>query len=96
MYRDRRQLDIYLDYLRREGEMFRSYLEGSELASVYFGGGTSNLYKADQYAALMDLVRGASTYRSNARRHSTNIQPRETHRHEGLWHQPRQHGRTTA
>ena len=58
VYRDRHQLDIYLNYLRREGEMFRPHLEGAELASVYFGGGTSNLYKADQYAALMDLVRG--------------------------------------
>ena len=58
VYRDRHQLDVYLDYLKREGEMFRPHLEGAELASVYFGGGTSNLYKADQYATLMDLVRG--------------------------------------
>ena len=58
VYRDRQQLDTYLGYLRREGEMFRPYLEGAELASIYFGGGTSNLYKADQYAALMDIVRG--------------------------------------
>ena len=58
VYRDRQQLDTYLGYLRREGEMFRPYLEGAELASIYFGGGTSNLYRADQYAALMDIVRG--------------------------------------
>ena len=58
VYRDRRQLETYLGYLQREGEMFRPYLEGAELASIYFGGGTSNLYKADQYAALMDIVRG--------------------------------------
>ncbi|MYD86593.1 MAG: radical SAM protein, partial [Acidobacteria bacterium] len=58
VYRDRQQLDTYLDYLAREGEMFRPHLEGAELASIYFGGGTSNLYKADQYAALMNIVRG--------------------------------------
>ncbi len=58
VYRDRRQLDRYLDYLRREGDLFRPYLGGSELASIYFGGGTSNLYRADQYAVLMDVVRG--------------------------------------
>ena len=58
VYRDRQQLDTYLDYLTREGELFRPHLEGAELASIYFGGGTSNLYKADQYAELMNIVRG--------------------------------------
>ena len=58
VYRDRHQLDRYLDYLRREGDLFRPHLGGLELASVYFGGGTSNLYRADQYAALMEVVRG--------------------------------------
>ena len=57
VYRDRHQLDTYLNYLKREGEMFRPHLGGTELASVYFGGGTSNLYKADQYPQLMDMVR---------------------------------------
>ena len=58
VYKDRHQLDVYLDYLKREGDMFRPYLGSVELASIYFGGGTSNLYKADQYAQLMDIVRG--------------------------------------
>jgi oxygen-independent coproporphyrinogen-3 oxidase len=57
IYRSRQQLDEYLTYLRREGAMFRPYFEGDALASIYFGGGTSNLYKADQYAVLMDIVR---------------------------------------
>ena len=57
VYRNRQQLDVYLDYLRREGELFRPHLAGAELASIYFGGGTSNLYKADQYVVLMDIVR---------------------------------------
>ena len=58
IYKNRRQLETYLGYLRREGEMCRPYLEGTELASIYFGGGTSNLYRAEQYATLMDIVRG--------------------------------------
>ena len=58
IYKGHRQLDVYLDYLKREGDMFRPHLAGAELASIYFGGGTSNLYKPDQYAALMDVVRG--------------------------------------
>lgn len=57
VYRNRQQLDVYLDYLRQEGELFRPHLAGTDLASIYFGGGTSNLYKADQYAVLMDIVR---------------------------------------
>ena len=57
VYQNRQQLDTYLDYLRREGNLFRPYLGGAELASIYFGGGTSNLYRADQYAPLMGIVR---------------------------------------
>lgn len=58
VYRNRRQLDTYLEYLRREGDLYRPHLAGAELASIYFGGGTSNLYRADQYAVLLDVVRG--------------------------------------
>ena len=58
VYRESRQLDTYLEYLKREGDMFRPHLGDVELASVYLGGGTSNLYKAEQYAMLMDVVRG--------------------------------------
>ena len=58
VYRESRQLDTYLEYLKREGEMFRPYLGNVELASVYLGGGTSNLYKPEQYAVLMDIIRG--------------------------------------
>ena len=58
VYKDHRQLEVYLDYLRREGDLFRPYLGNTELASIYFGGGTSNLYKPDQYAELMQIVRG--------------------------------------
>ena len=58
IYTNHHQLDEYLGYLKREGDLFRDHFEGAELASIYFGGGTSNLYKADQYSRLMDIVRG--------------------------------------
>ena len=58
VYQGRPQLDRYLGYLEREGEMYRPFLAGTPLTSVYFGGGTSNLYRADQYAKLLRLVRG--------------------------------------
>ena len=56
IYTGRRQLDEYLGYLEREGDMFRDHFVGAKLASIYFGGGTSNLYKADQYPRLMEIV----------------------------------------
>ena len=57
IYTGRRQLDDYLGFLEREGDMFRDHFAGARLASIYFGGGTSNLYKADQYPRLMEIVR---------------------------------------
>ena len=57
VYQNRQQLDTYLRYLAREGEMYRPYFAGQPVSSIYFGGGTSNLYKADQYAVLLRLVR---------------------------------------
>ena len=58
IYTGRRQLDEYLGYLEQEGDMFRDHFAGTTLASIYFGGGTSNLYKTDQYPRLMEIVRG--------------------------------------
>jgi oxygen-independent coproporphyrinogen-3 oxidase len=56
VYQGRHQLDTYLGYLEREADMYRPFLEGTPLTSVYFGGGTSNLYRADQYTTLLRLV----------------------------------------
>jgi oxygen-independent coproporphyrinogen-3 oxidase len=61
IYEGRPQLDRYLGYLEREGELYRPFLGGSPLTSVYFGGGTSNLYRADQYARLLHAVRNLFT-----------------------------------
>lgn len=58
VYQGREQLDRYLGYLAREGQMFRPFLADSPLGSIYFGGGTSNLYKADQYGRLLEIVAG--------------------------------------
>jgi oxygen-independent coproporphyrinogen III oxidase len=46
----------YFGYLEREAAMYKEALEGATLGGVYFGGGTSNLYKAPMYRKLMDLV----------------------------------------
>lgn len=61
IYEGRPQLDRYLGYLEREGQLYKPFLEGSPLTSVYFGGGTSNLYRADQYARLLHAVRSLFT-----------------------------------
>jgi oxygen-independent coproporphyrinogen-3 oxidase len=57
VYQNRQQLDTYLTYLQREAAMYRPWLEGREVANVYFGGGTSNLYRAEQYHRLVGVVR---------------------------------------
>ncbi len=57
VYKGRNQLRAYLRYLELEGEMYRPFLRGAPLTSVYFGGGTANLYRADEYARLLQLVR---------------------------------------
>ncbi len=50
-------LEVYFGYLKREVAMYKEALEGLPLGAVYFGGGTSNLYKAEKFSDLMDLVR---------------------------------------
>lgn len=58
VYQGRSELDRYLGYLEREGEMYRPFVAAMPITSVYFGGGTSNLYRPDQYERLLQLVRG--------------------------------------
>ena len=38
-------LENYFGYLKREAAMYKDALQGQNLEAVYFGGGTSNLYK---------------------------------------------------
>jgi oxygen-independent coproporphyrinogen-3 oxidase len=50
-------LEVYFSYLKREVARYKDALNGLPLGAVYFGGGTSNLYKEPKYHELMDLVR---------------------------------------
>ena len=100
IYTGRRQLDEYLEYLELEGDMFRDHFAGAELASVYFGGGTSNLYKAEQYPRLMKSrargVRHPATDRGHPRGHSPDLQPRQAAGDETERHNADQHGGPAA
>jgi oxygen-independent coproporphyrinogen-3 oxidase len=49
--------DYFFNYLKKEAGMYQDALQGATLGAVYFGGGTSNLYKASMYPHLMGLVR---------------------------------------
>lgn len=57
MFEGSRQIDTYLDYLAREGELFRERFAGVTSESVYIGGGTPNLMRPQQYTRMMDIVR---------------------------------------
>ncbi len=52
------QLEAYLAVLRREFRLLERYYGDDRLASIYFGGGTPNLYRPEQYATLMSYVEG--------------------------------------
>ena len=58
VFQGQHQLDTYLNYLEREGRRYQEFFDGDELASIYFGGGTSNLYKPDDYHRLFEVVKG--------------------------------------
>jgi oxygen-independent coproporphyrinogen III oxidase len=57
VYQGQPQLDRYLKYLESEGRRYQHFLEGEQPAGIYFGGGTSNLYRPDDYHRLMRIVR---------------------------------------
>ena len=50
-------LEIYFGYLKREAARYKEALQDIPLGAVFFGGGTSNLYKEPKYFELMELVR---------------------------------------
>jgi oxygen-independent coproporphyrinogen III oxidase len=52
------QLDTYLDYLEKEGDLFRDFFAGTTPETVYIGGGTPNLLRPNQYTRLMEIIRG--------------------------------------
>ena len=49
--------DYFHNYLKKEAAMYKDALQGATLGAVYFGGGTSNLYKPSMYPELMAMVR---------------------------------------
>jgi len=50
-------VEQYLEYLRRELEMYSPYFDGEEIDCVYFGGGTPNMLKPHDYPRVMAWVR---------------------------------------
>ena len=50
------QLDLYLEYLAREGEFYRERWQALQPRSVFIGGGTPNLLKAQQYPRLLSMI----------------------------------------
>jgi oxygen-independent coproporphyrinogen-3 oxidase len=57
VYQGRHQLEKYLKYLELEGQRYQHFFRGDKLSSIYFGGGTSNLYRPDDYSRLFEIVR---------------------------------------
>ncbi|WP_019008404.1 coproporphyrinogen-III oxidase family protein [Deinococcus aquatilis] len=55
-YRHQDQLDVYLDYLAREGELYRERWTALQPRSIFIGGGTPNLLKVHQYPRLLGLI----------------------------------------
>src|SRR5262245_42941938 len=50
-------LEQYLELVETEAKLYRGRFDDHVLRAVFFGGGTGNLYRADKYPALMDMVR---------------------------------------
>jgi oxygen-independent coproporphyrinogen-3 oxidase len=57
VYTGNNDLEAYAGYLGREGKLYEGQFGDEPLRSIYFGGGTANLYRADMYPKLMSLVR---------------------------------------
>lgn len=55
-YEGNRGVETYLDYLQKEFDLYRPYYSEDKLGSIYFGGGTPNLYRPEHYDRLMKMV----------------------------------------
>ncbi len=55
-YEGNKGVELYLDYLQKEFELYRPYYSDDKLGSIYFGGGTPNLYRPHHYPRLMQMV----------------------------------------
>lgn len=50
-------VEQYLEYMKRELDMFAPHFGGERVGCVYFGGGTPNMLKPRDYHRVMDWVR---------------------------------------
>jgi oxygen-independent coproporphyrinogen-3 oxidase len=57
VYEGMGQLEQYLAAIEKELEMYSGLLDDCEITTVFFGGGTPNLYKDAQYGRLIGLAR---------------------------------------
>lgn len=55
-YRGKESTRFYLEYVKREAELYRDFYQESNLKSLYVGGGTPNLLMAEDYPLLMEMV----------------------------------------
>jgi len=55
-YTGNKGIEDYIRYLAREFELYKPYYQHDKLASLYFGGGTPNLYHPEHYGQVMGLV----------------------------------------
>jgi len=49
-------VESYLDLLGREFNLYKPYYQNDTLSSIYFGGGTPNLYHPEHYGRVMGFV----------------------------------------
>lgn len=56
-YESQDQLDVYLNALEQEGELYRERWQSLAPRSIFIGGGTPNLLKVHQYPRLLGMIR---------------------------------------
>lgn len=57
VYRHGDQIETYLEYLAKEGQLLQDFHRQLFVKSIYIGGGTPNLLKAKQYPKLLGMIR---------------------------------------
>lgn len=55
-YTGNKGIEDYIGYLAKEFELYKPYYQHDKLSSLYFGGGTPNLYHPEHYGQVMGLV----------------------------------------
>lgn len=55
-YTGNKGVEEYISYLGKEFELYKPYYQDDKLSSIYFGGGTPNLYHPEHYGQLMGFV----------------------------------------